>query len=100
MGRFHIEWVLRCGKIHGNSANDTLTQTTALTLFMRLVKEEGFHLRDEHHFPYDLMARIARAILYMDHWDDTTLRDEFVEKYLDEYHDLRYSFFFVTLWVL
>ena len=75
-------------------------QTTVLTLFMKLVKEEGAHLKgpgDDYFFPHDLMARIAKGVLYTDFSEGTTLRDEFVQKWLDEYHDVRYSFLFVTL---
>jgi len=75
-------------------------QTTALTLLMKLVKEEGAHLKgpgDDYFFPHDLMARIAKGVLYTDFSEHATLRDEFVQKWLDEYHDVRYSFLFVTL---
>ncbi|KAF8476865.1 CBF/Mak21 family-domain-containing protein [Kalaharituber pfeilii] len=75
-------------------------QTTALTLLMRLLKEEGTQLRpaeDEYCFPHGLMARISKGILYSDFSDEIALREEFVEKYLDAYHDVRYSFLFVTL---
>lgn len=77
-------------------------QSTALTLLMKLAKEEGAHLKgtDEYFFPHDLMARIAKGILYLDSGDNATFRDEFVQKWLDEYHDVRYSFLFVALYVL
>ncbi|KAF8426320.1 CBF/Mak21 family-domain-containing protein [Tirmania nivea] len=81
-------------------SGEVFYQTTALTLLMKLVKEEGAHLKgpgDDYFFPHDLMARIANGILYTDFSEDATLRDEFVQKWLDEYHDVRYSFLFVTL---
>ena len=69
---------------------------------MRLLKEEGTQLRpadDDKYFPHDLMARIAKAVLFTNCSDDSTVRDEFIQKYLDEYHDVRYSFLFVTMCV-
>lgn len=88
------EWVNLMG------SGEVAHQSTALTLLMRLLKEEGAHLAGEgdmYFFPHDLMARIAKGMLYLDFSEDTTLRDEFVEKWLDEYHDVRYSFLFVAL---
>ncbi|KAI5808090.1 putative ribosome biogenesis protein Noc4 [Peziza echinospora] len=77
-------------------------QTTALTLLMRLLKDEGLHLRvpgDDTSFPHDLMLKIAQAVLYSDE-TDSTVRDEFVTKYLDGFHDVRYSFLHVAQSIL
>jgi len=82
------------------SSGEVSYQTTALTLLMKLVKEEGAHLKgpgDDYFFPHDLMARVVKGVLYTDFSEDATLRNEFVQKWLDEYHDVRYSFLFVTL---
>lgn len=79
---------------------DLSYQSTALTLMMRLVKEEGTHLTvpgNDYFFPHDLMARIARVVLYQDVGGGVPLRDEFITKWLNAYHDVRYSFMFVTL---
>ena len=81
-------------------SGDLLYQSTALTLMMRLIKEEGTHLTvpgNDYFFPHDLMARIVRVVLYLDVTGGVPLREEFVTKWLDAYHDVRYSFMFVTL---
>lgn len=81
-------------------SGDLSYQSTALTLMMRLIKEEGTHLMapgNEYFFPHDLMARVARTVLYLDVSGGVPLRDEFVTKWLNAYHDVRYSFMFVTL---
>lgn len=70
-------------------------QNTALTLLMRLVKEEGTHVVPEgeaYYFPNDTFYRIVKGIVVADNMDEEVKR-EWVEKYVDVYDDVRYSFF-------
>ncbi|KAI5792104.1 CBF/Mak21 family-domain-containing protein [Pyronema domesticum] len=70
-------------------------QEVSLTLLMRLVKEEGKHLIPEgesYYFPHDLFSKIVKAIISSESLDEETKKD-FVEKYIDTYDDVRYSFF-------
>ncbi|KAF8249977.1 CBF-domain-containing protein [Wilcoxina mikolae CBS 423.85] len=70
-------------------------QNTALTLLMRLVKEEGTHVVPEgeaYYFPNDTFYKIVRGVVAADNMDEEVKR-EWVEKYVDVYDDVRYSFF-------
>lgn len=62
---------------------------------MRLVKEEGVHLRpegEEYYFPSETFTKIVRAVVAAEKLDDKA-KSEWVEKYVDTYDDVRYSFF-------
>lgn len=66
-----------------------------MTLLMRLVKEEGTHLRpdgEEYYFPNGTFARIVKGIVAAENIDDET-KAAWVGKYVDAYDDVRYSFF-------
>ncbi|KAK7969041.1 nucleolar complex protein [Apiospora saccharicola] len=68
------------------------TATTALTLAMRVLKGEG-QCRDnkeEYSFPEPFLKDIVHAIIYD---GSEELREEFCEKYLGEYCDVRYYAF-------
>lgn len=74
---------------------DPAVQTTALTLLMRLVKEDASHLKpvgDESYFPHALFGRVVKALVYAEILDEN-VKGEFVTKYLNEYDDIRYSFY-------
>lgn len=62
---------------------------------MRLVKEEGTHLRpegEEYYFPNETFAKVVKAMVVSDKLDDEA-KGEWVEKYVEKYDDVRYSFF-------
>ncbi|KAI9778511.1 MAG: hypothetical protein M1839_008041 [Geoglossum umbratile] len=63
---------------------------TALTLLMRLVKNEGDCLRagQDYFFPTKLYSRVLQAALE-DHGASETI-DELVQKYVTEYDDIRF----------
>lgn len=67
--------------------------STALTLSLRILKNEGTHLRNgqEYSFPTIFLTNIVRVVLSEDTADD--LRQEFSEKYVEEYDDIRYYTF-------
>ncbi|KAH0607570.1 uncharacterized protein H6S33_002604 [Morchella sextelata] len=74
---------------------DPAVQTTALTLYMRLVKEDGAHMKpagDEYYFPQMLFGKLMRALLYSEHLDDA-VKQEFTSKYLNAHDDIRYAFY-------
>ncbi|KAI5779314.1 CBF/Mak21 family-domain-containing protein [Geopyxis carbonaria] len=74
---------------------DPAVQNTALTLLMRLVKEEATHLKppgEECFFPYDSFGKVIKALYLAENVDEPS-KMEFVEKYVNEYDDIRYSFF-------
>jgi U3 small nucleolar RNA-associated protein 19 len=74
---------------------DPAVQTTALTLYMRLVKEDGAHMKpagDEYYFPQMLFGKLMRALLYSEHLDDA-VKQEFTSKYLNAHDDIRYVFY-------
>ncbi|KAK6841321.1 nucleolar complex protein [Apiospora arundinis] len=66
--------------------------STALTLAMRVLKAEGQYRenKEEYSFPEPFMKDIVRAIIYEGSED---LRQEFCEKYLGEFADVRYFAF-------
>ena len=68
------------------------TASTGLTLAMRVLKAEGQYRdnKEEYSFPEPFLKDIVRAIIY-DGSED--LRQEFCEKYLGEYADVRYFAF-------
>ncbi|KAK8087967.1 hypothetical protein PG997_002928 [Apiospora hydei] len=68
------------------------TESTALTLAMRVLKAEGQYRdnKDEYSFPEPFLKDIVHAIIF-DGSED--LREEFCEKYLGEYCDVRYYAF-------
>lgn len=68
---------------------------------MRLVKEEGTHLRPEgedYYFPNETFAKVVKAMVTSDRLDDEA-KSEWVEKYVDAYDDVRYSFFVAIKYV-
>lgn len=74
---------------------DPAVQTTALALLMRLVKEDASHLKpagDDFYFPHGLFGKVVRALVYVERLDES-VKSEFVTKYLNEFDDIRYSFY-------
>jgi len=74
--------------------------STALTLLMRLVKEETRQegKRGEQAWRTGIFASVVRALVDQDVPD--VVRDEFVEKYLEEHDDVRYFTFYHVAYVL
>ncbi|KAL2037683.1 hypothetical protein N7G274_009628 [Stereocaulon virgatum] len=72
---------------------DTGRQSTALTLLMRLVKEEATHLdkSDEAVWRDGLFQRLLRTMVKDGVAEDT--RKDLIEKYVEEYDDIRYYTF-------
>lgn len=68
------------------------TASTALTLAMRILKAETQHSNDksEYNFPKIFLADVVRAIVQ--HGSDD-VRDEFCEKYLGEFADVKFYTF-------
>ncbi|KAJ2895667.1 hypothetical protein MKZ38_006273 [Zalerion maritima] len=66
---------------------------TALTLALRLLKSEGLYIsdKDEYSFPRAFLTKIVKVLLYSETGDD--VRQEFVEKYVQEYQDIRFFSF-------
>ena len=75
------------------SRNDTSNQSTALTLLMRLFKEEANLLRkpDEKLWRTDTFARTLKTL--MDVGPSAAIQDEFMQKYFQEYYDVRFHTF-------
>lgn len=74
---------------------DPAVQTTALALLMRLVKEDSSHLKpvgEDLYFPHGLFGKIVKALVYAEILNES-VKEEFVTKYLNEYDDIRYSFY-------
>lgn len=74
---------------------DPAVQTTALALLMRLVKEDASHLKpagEDLYFPHGLFGKVVKALVYAERLDES-VKGEFVAKYLNEYDDIRYSFY-------
>ncbi|KAI9746106.1 MAG: hypothetical protein M1818_000787 [Claussenomyces sp. TS43310] len=71
----------------------SISGSTALTLAMRTLKNEGTYLRNdkEYNFPTSFLTDIIRLLLRAD--IDDTLRKEFSEKYVEEYDDVRFYTF-------
>ncbi len=69
------------------------SESTALTLCMRMLKSEGTHLRNgqEYSFPRIFLKDIVQSFLSPDCGD--AMRSEFSEKYLEEYDDIRFYTF-------
>ena len=83
------------GGAGGLGGADSDLQNAALTLLMRLLKDEGAHLKPEgedHYFPHDTFGRIVGAALSAEHLDEE-VKAELAEKYINRYDDVRYSFF-------
>ena len=74
-------------------SSDLVRQSTALTLLMRLVKEEAAHLNNHGEVIWHegVFGKLA-AIVVEDGVAEET-RAEFVEKYVGEYDDVRYYTF-------
>lgn len=66
---------------------------TALTLVMRLLKAEATYLNgnDEYNFPAKLFGEFLEALV--DAGVEEEVRQEFIEKFVDEYDDIRYYTF-------
>lgn len=74
---------------------DRAVQTTALVLLMRLVREDASHLKpagDDLYFPHGLFGKVVKALVYAERLDEG-VKKEFVSKYLNEFDDIRYSFY-------
>jgi len=71
---------------------DEATASTALTLAMRILKAETQHSNDksEYNFPKVFLADVVRAIV---HHGSDDVRDEFCEKYLGEFADVKFYTF-------
>ena len=69
---------------------DTTRQFTALTLIMRLTKEETTHLNamDDTVWRRGVFAEFLRALVEVD--DGEQIRAEFVETYVEKFDDVRY----------
>jgi U3 small nucleolar RNA-associated protein 19 len=68
-------------------------ESTALTLCMRLLKTEGEHLLNgqDYHFPTVFLADILNKLLTA--INDGSTRQEFAEKFVEEYDDIRFYTF-------
>ncbi|KAL7268726.1 Maturation and nuclear export of 40S ribosomal subunits interacting protein [Rhizina undulata] len=74
---------------------DAGIQSNVLILLMRLVKEEAAHLGspgETCNFPHSLFGKIVKAIVYTEGLSEDVKKD-FVQKYVNEYDDVRFSFF-------
>ena len=61
---------------------------------MRLVKEEAAHLKpvgEEYFFPLESFGKVIKALVPASNVDEE-YKMEFVEKYVNEYDDIRYGF--------
>lgn len=61
---------------------------------MRLVKEEAAHLKpvgEEYFFPLESFGKVIRALVPASNVDEE-YKMQFVEKYVNEYDDIRYGF--------
>lgn len=65
-------------------------QSVALTLLMRLVKEES-KSQEEYNWKHGPFSRIVEAILLLP--DNDSTRDEFAEKYFKQFDDIRFRTF-------
>ncbi|KAJ9137949.1 Nucleolar complex protein [Pleurostoma richardsiae] len=67
--------------------------STALTLSMRLLKAEAEYLdgKDERTFPHAFFTQIVAAVVQGDVEEE--VRKEFLEKYVDEFDDIRFYTF-------
>ena len=89
--------LLRQALAHDNGG----VQKTALTLLMRLIKDEAVLLRPAGHtcyfFPNESFAAVVRAIVVAPSPSSSPssgeARREWVANYVDVYDDVRYSFF-------
>ena len=72
---------------------DLGTQSTALTLSMRLTKEEAAHLNSTNEAVWrdGIFAQLVQGLVQESVADDT--KAEFVAKYVEEYDDVRYYTF-------
>jgi U3 small nucleolar RNA-associated protein 19 len=66
------------------------TQSVALTLLMRLVKEES-KTEQEYNWKHGPFSRIVEAILMLP--EDNSTKEEFVEKYFKQFDDIRFHTF-------
>ncbi|KAI8961714.1 CBF-domain-containing protein [Daldinia sp. FL1419] len=68
------------------------TASTALTLAMRILQAEGKHPndKDEYSFPKVFLREVVEALILSESED---IRDEFCEKFLGEYADVRFYTF-------
>ena len=75
------------------SRTDASNQITALTLIMRLFKEEATHLRkcDETLWRTGIFAKALKALI--DVGPSAAVQDEFLQKYFHEYDDVRFHTF-------
>ena len=62
-------------------------------LCMRMLKNEGTHQKNgqDYNFPIRFLTDLVRALLGLEEGDE--LRQEFAEKYVEEYDDIRYYTF-------
>ena len=75
-------------------------QSTALTLLMRLLKEEAAHLNNlkESVWRDGIFGKLVHTLVEDEVVDET--RAEFVEKYVEEYDDVRYYTFALLGYVI
>ena len=66
---------------------------TIFALCMRMLKNEGTHLKNgqDYNFPIRFLTDLVRTLLRLQDGDE--LRQEFSEKYVEEYDDIRYYTF-------
>ncbi|SLM40717.1 Nucleolar complex protein 4 [Lasallia pustulata] len=72
---------------------DSFKQSTSLTLLMRLVKESAVYLKpgEDSTWRHGLFTEVLRRLLEAESGD--MIRAEFVEKYVEEYDDVRFYTF-------
>lgn len=68
------------------------TASTALTLAMRILQAEGKHTndKDEYSFPKGFLREVVEALILS---ESEEIREEFCEKFLGEYADIRFYTF-------
>ncbi len=71
-------------------SESTPKQSVALTLIMRLIKEES-KTQKSYSLKNGPLSRLIQVLLYLP--VDDPNRDEFAEKYFNLYHDIRYQTF-------
>lgn len=79
--------------------NDPVKQSTSLTLLMRLVKESAVHLKfgEESIWRDGLFTNLIRTLIEAE--PGAAVRAEFVEKYVEEYDDVRFYTFAALAYV-
>ena len=77
---------------------DITTQSTALTIVMRLVKEIASNLKEDGVWQNGLFGQLLQTLIEEEVAEHT--RIEFVDKYVEQYDDVRYRTFASLAYVL